>query len=101
MTRQHDLKLEVRETAKRDALVKALEYGLAGALESQGVGLLGFSIKYDTFNCLMTIKAVVGDVRSVAFVGSDTMINCILKADSEARRHTLHWRLDQYHTVQT
>jgi hypothetical protein len=98
MSRQADLKQEVRETAKRDALVRALEFGIAGALEYQGAELLGFSIRYDSFNCLMTIKAIVDGVHSVAFVGSDTMMNCILKADSEARRHSLHFRQDKYHT---
>lgn len=97
MSRQLDLKKEERETAKRNALVKALEFGIAGALESQGIELRGLAIRYDDFNCLLTLKAVVQGETSVAFVGSDSMINCILKADSEARRHALRWRRDKYH----
>lgn len=98
MSRQLDIKRELRETAKRDTLVKALEFGIVGALQSQGIELLGFAFKYDAFNCLMTIKADVGGVRSIAFTGSDTVINCILKAFSEASRNELHWRPDKYHT---
>ncbi|MCK5292973.1 MAG: hypothetical protein KAR39_13265 [Thermoplasmata archaeon] len=98
MSRQLELEQEVRETAKRDALVKALEFGIVGSLQNQGIELRGIGIKHDAFNCLLTIRADVAGVRSVAFVGSDSIVNCILKADSEAARHALRWRPDQYHT---
>lgn len=101
MSRQLEQKVEERETAKRDQLVKVLDYGLVGALESQGIELLGFAFKYDAWNCLMTIKATVSDTRSVAFVGSDTLINCILKAHSEARNSRLKWRADKYQSSDT
>lgn len=97
MTRQTDLQKEVRETARRDALVKVLEFGLVGALTSQGVTMLGFAIRYEDFDCLMTIRAEINGVRQVAFVGSDTMMNCILKSGSEANRLALKWRPDKYH----
>lgn len=96
MSRQLDQKIEERETARRGALVKALDFGIVGALESQGIELLGFAFKYDDFNCLMTIKAVIGAKKSVAFIGSDTVINCILKCQSAARNDALKWRADQY-----
>jgi hypothetical protein len=98
MTRQLEVEREIRETARRDALVKALEFGIVGALESQGVEMLGYAFKYDAFNCLMTIKGVIQGKRSVCFVGSDTVINCILKAYSAARNDALRWRDDQYHS---
>lgn len=97
MSRQLDQKQELYETARRDALVKALEFGLVGSLEMQGIELMGIAIKYDAFNCLMTIKADVDGVRSVAFVGSDTLMNVILKADSMSRNCVLKWKVDQYH----
>lgn len=97
MSRQLDIKKEERAVAKRDALVRALEYSFQGALESQGIELVGWAMKYDAFNCLMTIKADIAGSRQVAFVGSDSVINCILKADSEARRNGLSWRADKYH----
>lgn len=75
-----------------------LEFGLVGALEAQGIELLGFAFKYDAFNSLMTIKAILGGVHSVCFVGSDSVMNCFLKAYSEARRDALSWRPDKYHS---
>lgn len=97
MTRQTDLQKEVRETARRDLLVKLLEFRLVGALESQGITMLGFSIRYEDFDCLMTIRAEINGERVVAFVGSDTIMNCVLKAGSEANRTALKWRADKYH----
>lgn len=97
MSRLLEVKREERTQAKQSALVKALEFGLVGSLENQGIELLGLALRYDPFNCLMTIKANVEGVRSVCFVGSDTFVNCILKADSEASRLALQWRPDKYH----
>jgi len=96
MSRQLDIKKELRETAKRDALVKALDYGIAGAIEAQGMELQGIAIKYDAFNCLITVKARAADEYHVAFVGSDTVINCILKLYGDARREGLKWRPDKF-----
>jgi len=96
MTRQLEQKQEQRVTARNNALVRALDYGIVGGLESQGIELLGIAIKHDAFNCLLTLKAYVGGEYMVAFIGSDTMINCFLKAESEAKNQTLHWRADKY-----
>jgi len=101
MSRQLDIQAETREQRKRDALVAALTFGLPGSLEHQGITLLGFTIKYDAWDCLMTIRADIGGTRSVCFVGSDTIINCILKADSGAKNNTLRWREDRYHKKET
>lgn len=98
MSRQLEVQTEERETARREKLIQALEYGIVGALESQGVELLGFAFKYDAFNSLMTIKAQAGNKRLVCFIGSDSVINCILKAYSEARSDSLHWKKDKYHS---
>lgn len=98
MTRQADLKQEVRDTKRRDELIKALDYGIVGALESKGVELLGLSLKYDAFNCLLTVRADLGGVRSVCFIGSDSIINAFLKLASEASRDELTWKVDRYHT---
>lgn len=97
MSRQLDIKREQHTAEKHKALIRALEFGLVGALESQGIELHGLTFKYDPFNVLLTIKAEVDGVVSVCFVGSDELINCILKAESEARRRSLRWRPDKYH----
>jgi hypothetical protein len=97
MTRLLDLEHEVRETSRRDELVKALEFGLAGAIANQGAKLQGFAIKYGDFDCLMTIKADFDSGRMIAFVGSDTIMNCLLRSYHAAARNELRWKADQYH----
>lgn len=96
MSRQLDLVREKRETKRRDALVKALEFDLAGSLEMQGIQLIGFAIKFDAYECLMTLKADIGGARQVAFIGSDSVMNAILKAVSAAKNDRLRWREDVY-----
>ena len=100
MSRQLDLEQEVRAAKRRDALVRALDYGIVGALESQGIELLGLSIRHRAFNCLLTIRADVGGDRQVAFVGSDSIINCFLKAESDASQGSLHWTIDKFYKPQ-
>lgn len=101
MSRQLDLQHEVRETKRRDELVKALDFGIVGALENQGVELLGLSLKHDAFNCLLTVRADVGGVRSVCFIGSDCIINAFLKLQADASRGALKWKEDLYYVSGT
>lgn len=101
MTRQLELEEEVRSTQRRDALYKALDYGFVGALESQGVELLGFSFVFDAYSSRLTIKGVVAGKYSICFVYADSPINCILRAQGEAMRDALKWGLDKYHPSNT
>lgn len=96
MSRQIDQKGEDRARKKNDRLAKALDYGLVEALDSQGAELLGIAIKHDAYFCLLTIKAEVGGLKMVAFVGSDSIANCFLKAQRDASQGELHWRADKY-----
>lgn len=96
MTRQGDAAAEDADAKKRDKLVKALAFGIHDALEYYGADLRGISIKYDEFNILVTVRAERGGIRAVCFVGSDTMINALLKLYSEASRDALVWKPDQY-----
>lgn len=96
MTRQLDQVREERETKRRIALVKALEYELPGVLEIQGITLLGFAVKYDAFECLMTVKGVIAGERHVCFVGGASVVDCILKAVQAAQYDRLRWRVDKY-----
>jgi len=100
MSRQLEAKQEERSRKKNDRLAAAVDFGLVDGLESQGAELLGLAIKHDANYCLLTIKADVGGVRMVAFVGSDTIANCFLKAESDALDGELHWRVDKYHQKQ-
>lgn len=96
MTRQADIKQEEQDTKKRDALYRTLEYSLPGALQHQGIELRGFSIIYDAFSCCMVLKGTRHNKWIVAFIYSDTMTNCLLRADSDASRGTLKWGTDKY-----
>lgn len=96
MTRQLEQVQEDRETRRRDAVIRALEYELPGSLESQGITLIGFAVKWDAYECLMTLKADIGGVRKVAFVGAGSPIDCILKAVQGAKATRLRWKKDIY-----
>lgn len=98
MSRQADIQHEERETKRDDALIKAMKYSLAGALEFHGMELLGFAIKYEPYQSTLTLKAIRKGYWCVAFITSETMMGCILAADSAARRGTLSWIKDKYHT---
>lgn len=97
MSRQLEIEGEERSKKKRNALALALDHGLVSALEYNGIDFVGFAVKYSAFDCLMTLKAELNGVRHVAFVGSDTIINCILKSHNDASSGSLLWRPDKYH----
>lgn len=97
MSRLADVQAEDSEAKKRDKLVKALSFGIHDALEYYGAELRGISIKYDEFNILVTVRAERGGVRAVCFVGSDSIINALLKLYSEASRDSLVWKADAYY----
>ena len=101
MSRQLEQLRETRESKRRDALVRALEFELAGTLETQGTTLLGFSLKFDAYECLMTIKADQGGERKVAFIGAGSPIDCILKAVQAAGADRLRWRDDRWQAKST
>lgn len=91
-----DKKVQER-TARRDAaVIRALDFELVGALEGQGTTLCGLALRFDDFDCLMTLKARMGSSQKVCFVGSDSIINCILKATREAHDDLLRWQKDKY-----
>lgn len=99
MSRQLDKAAEEREESRRVALIKAIEFGLSDAIVNQGAELRGIAIRYGEFDCLMTVKADFNGVRHVAFVGSDSMMNCFIKADAAAAGNRLSWSKDKYQKV--
>ena len=96
MSSQLDVKSEERELRQKSHLYRALDFGIIGALEAQGITLLGMSLKFDAYNALLTIRADVGGERKIAFVGSDCLINAFLKAESAALHDRLSWKVDKY-----
>lgn len=101
MSRQLELVKEERETKRRTALVRALEYELPGSLEIQGIVLTGFSMKYDAFECLMTVRADIGGEAQKAFIGAGSPIDCILKCVQAAKADRLRWSKDKYARIGT
>jgi len=96
MSRQLDAKQEQRAAKRRLALERALDYGIPGAIEMSGGTLLGFTVRYDSFDCLIVLKAAFGKDARVCFVGSDTLTNCILKCERDASHDRLKWVQDKY-----
>jgi hypothetical protein len=101
MTRQLEIEREARETKRRDTLVRALEFGIVGALAGQGWVTRGFGIKYNELDCLLTIRVERDGKWYRSFVGSDTMMNCFIKAERQALSNTLQWGADKYQARQT
>lgn len=96
MSRQLDLVAEERETRRRNAVVKALEFELEGVLENQGIRLRGFAVNWDAYDCLLVLKAEFDRKRQVAFVGGASPIDCILKCVTAAQYDRLRWKEDIY-----
>ncbi len=96
MTRHIEVRSEEAITRKNAALAKALDHGIVGGLEVQGINLLGMSVRHSAMDCLVTLRAEIGGVRKVAFVGSDTITNCFLKCQADIARDSLHWREDRF-----
>lgn len=99
MSRQSDVKAEERETARRLEVIRALDFGLAGAIEFHGGELRGFSMKYNDFDCMLTLKASFEGKWFVSFVSSETMIGCILSTQRKAAHNAIEWTADKYQPV--
>lgn len=96
MSRQLEMMSEQRTAKKHKKLIVVMEYGLEGAVGHSGGILTGFSVKLNEWECLMTVRAVRGETPMVAFVGSDSLVNCMLKAERDAASDKLVWREDRY-----
>ena len=100
MSRQLEQEAEERESARKLALIKAVEFGLVRALQNQGAELKGFAIRYGEFSSLMTLRAEFNGVRFVSYGGPDSIKNCLIKADADAAINLLKWQRDKYHNDQ-
>lgn len=101
MSRQLEAASEERERRRVEALIKALEFGINNAISNQGAALKGIAIRYSEFDCLLTIKADFNGTRHIAFIGSDSMMNCLIKCDRAAVENNLRWKKDKYHNGQS
>lgn len=97
MTRQLDIEREQREETRRLELIKAVEYGIVGALQHQGIELLGLSLMTEEFNTRCVVKARAEERRIVAFVSSDSISNVLIQVYRLANNQALQWGADKYH----
>jgi len=96
MTRQLELKAEEKRLTRGERLLRILEYELAGAIEATGLVFLGFAVYYDTYECMLVLKADAGNSKQVAFVYSDDIAGTLIKAVNGIKSDRVRWREDTY-----
>lgn len=87
---------EKKRLAYQDALVKALEFELEGAVAHAGAILTGFSVKMGDDEVLVTLRAVLAGRAQIAFIGAGSLPDALLKVVREAMVDKLQWRDDKY-----
>lgn len=96
MSRQLEILLEERATARNASIIKAVEYELSGSVGHTGGTLVGLAIKFEDFECLLTLKATFEGKRMVAFIVADDFGTGLLRAVRAAYSNKLRWRADRY-----
>lgn len=97
MTRHLDAQVEERQAKQDLALLKAVHFELQGTVAHNGYELLGFSVRLDEWETLITLRAMGEGERLVAFVGAETLAMAFTKAVREGKRDKLVWRVDKWH----
>jgi hypothetical protein len=96
MSRQLEAASEGRDDRSRQALVRAIEYELDDSLRAAGALMTGFSVRYEEYETLITLRAIVEGSPQICFVGAETMKGAILKCVREAKAGKLRWRSDKF-----
>lgn len=96
MTEQLKLLGEKKRVAYQEALVRALEFELEGAVGHAGAVLTGFSVKLGNEEVLITLRGILAGRAQIAFVGAGDLPGCILKVVREAMGDKLRWRDDKF-----
>ena len=96
MTRQLDEEREARAARRQDRVLLAINGGLYSGVSRAGGVLLGFSVKLDEFDCLLTLRAEFPAGRMVAFVGGYDLGDVLQKAAKGASSDGLRWRTDKW-----
>lgn len=96
MSRQLEQQLEERSRKQSRATMQAVYGGLESAVQHAGGVLNGITIKLNPGDCLFVIKASMPGGDMVAFIGADDMAGCFRKAQREAQRDALQWRVDKW-----
>lgn len=96
MSRQLEKDNERREASRRLKVVHAMDYGLERAIQGAGRAFYGFTYRHRPGDTLLVLKASKDGTREVAFVGSSSLSEAILKAVREAATEDLVWKMDSY-----
>ena len=96
MTRQLEQVQEEKNSKRNNALLLALEGGLARDVARGGADLLGFSVKLNGGDCLIILRASLAGRQQISFVGATDFPEGLLKACREGRSDKLKWREDKY-----
>jgi len=96
MARLGDAKRESRQERLEHALVRAIVRDLEHAFEDAQTPLTGFGVKISGWDYLLTLRALVKDVPSIAFIGADTLAALFPKAVRECRAGRVRWRADKF-----
>lgn len=96
MSRQLEAAREGRAERGRKALVRAIEYELDDSLRASGALMTGFSVRYEEYETLITLRAILDGTPSICFIGAETIKGAILKCVREAKQGKLKWRPDKF-----
>jgi len=96
MSRQLEQAVEDRSARRFKQVGRSLDGGLIEAVARGGGILRGFSARLGPHESLITLRAEFPGGAMVAFVGSSSIIEALLKADRDARTDKLRWRPDKY-----
>lgn len=86
-----DLRLE-----RLEKISAAIDGGLFDAVGRAGAVLVGFSVKMEAEEVLVTIRGVLAGRRQVCFVGAGDLGSALLKVVAAAESDKLRWREDKY-----
>jgi hypothetical protein len=96
VSRQLQQKQEEALARRNKQILLSIEGGLSDALARAGAVLLGFSVKHGDLDCLITLRVELAGRRQIAYVGSSTLGDCLVKAMREARSDKLRWKDDRF-----
>lgn len=91
-----DIELDRRSKLEREASLLAVYGGLERGVEKAGGQLVGLSVKFNGFDCLLTLKAEFPAGMMVGFVGGEDLAQVLRKGASEAVRDNVKWRADKW-----
>lgn len=91
-----DVLLDRRMKLEREATLLAVYGGLEDGVSRAGGELVGLSVKFNGFDCLLTLKAAFPAGMMVGFVGGSDLARVLQKGAAEAARDTVKWREDKW-----